>query len=99
MTEANYLWTPTPVQSLPVRGSDQRLPINRLFFVGRNYHAHAVEMGRPVDKSGFRTRMLAAQFLLEAGHVEGTSNRPAMGYRLADRDEVVVFPRTFSPRS
>jgi fumarylpyruvate hydrolase len=26
-------------------------PVNRLFFVGRNYHAHAVEMGRPVDKS------------------------------------------------
>jgi fumarylpyruvate hydrolase len=22
-----------------------------LFCVGRNYHAHAVEMGRPVDKS------------------------------------------------
>jgi fumarylpyruvate hydrolase len=47
----NYLWTPPAVPSLPVRGSDQRLPINRLFFVGRNYHAHAVEMGRPVDKS------------------------------------------------
>ena len=46
-----YLWTPPPVYSLPVRGSDQRLPVNRLFFVGRNYHAHAVEMGRPVDKS------------------------------------------------
>ncbi|RYF29361.1 MAG: FAA hydrolase family protein, partial [Comamonadaceae bacterium] len=28
-----------------------RMPVNRLFFVGRNYHAHAVEMGRPVDKS------------------------------------------------
>ena len=26
-------------------------PISRLFFVGRNYHAHAVEMGRPVNKS------------------------------------------------
>jgi len=47
----NYLWTPPAVQSLPVRGSKQRLPIHRLFFVGRNYHAHAVEMGRPVDKS------------------------------------------------
>lgn len=46
----NYLWTPPAVPSLPVRGSGQRLPINRLFFVGRNYHAHAVEMGRPVDK-------------------------------------------------
>ena len=47
----NYLWTPPAVQSLPVRGSEQRLPIHRLFFVGRNYHAHAIEMGRPVDKS------------------------------------------------
>jgi fumarylpyruvate hydrolase len=46
-----YLWAPPPVYSLPVRGKSERLPINRLFFVGRNYHAHAVEMGRPVDKS------------------------------------------------
>ncbi len=46
-----YLWNPPPVYSLPVRGHAERLPINRLFFVGRNYHAHAVEMGRPVDKS------------------------------------------------
>jgi fumarylpyruvate hydrolase len=46
-----YLWAPPPVQSLPVRGTTDRLPINRLFFVGRNYHAHAVEMGKPVDKS------------------------------------------------
>lgn len=46
-----YLWTPPAIQSLPVRGKAERLPINRLFFVGRNYHAHAVEMGRPVDKS------------------------------------------------
>ena len=46
-----YLFTPPPVMSLPVRGLDARFPINRLFFVGRNYHAHAVEMGRPVDKS------------------------------------------------
>jgi fumarylpyruvate hydrolase len=50
MTTA-YLWTPPPVRSLPVRGKVERLPINRIFCVGRNYHAHAVEMGRPVDKS------------------------------------------------
>ena len=46
-----YLWNPPAVPSLPVRGKSERLPINRLFFVGRNYHAHAVEMGRPVDKT------------------------------------------------
>ena len=51
MTQATYLWTPPPVYSLPVRGKTERLPVNRVFFVGRNYHAHAVEMGKPVDKS------------------------------------------------
>ena len=51
MTQTTYLWNPPPVQSVPVRGRNERFPIQRLFFVGRNYHAHAVEMGRPVDKS------------------------------------------------
>jgi fumarylpyruvate hydrolase len=46
-----YLWNPPPLPSLPVRGKAERLPVNRLFFVGRNYHAHAQEIGRPVDKS------------------------------------------------
>ena len=51
MSQPTYLWTPPPVPSLPVRGRTERLPVNRLYFVGRNYHAHAVEMGKPVDKS------------------------------------------------
>lgn len=54
MTNAQYLWTPPAVASLPVRGTTQRLPVNRLFFVGRNYHAHAIEMGKPVDKAAER---------------------------------------------
>lgn len=69
MTATSYLWTPPPVQSLPVHGSAQRLPIHRLFFVGRNYHAHAVEMGRPVDKSVERPFYFtkAPQTLTESG--------------------------------
>jgi fumarylpyruvate hydrolase len=51
MNAPTYLWNPPPVHSLAVRGRSERFPIQRLFFVGRNYHAHAVEMGRPVDKS------------------------------------------------
>src|SRR5207302_1140344 len=64
-----YLWNPPPVYSLPVRGKAQRLPINRLFFVGRNYHAHAVEMGRPVDKSVERAFYFtkSPQTLVESG--------------------------------
>jgi 8-oxo-dGTP diphosphatase len=59
---------------------------------------YEVVLGRPVDKSGFRTRMLSAHFLEEAGYVDAESNRPAKGYRLIDRRSPVVFPRTFSPR-
>lgn len=59
---------------------------------------YEVVLGRPVDKSGFRTRMMAADFLEEVGVVESESNRPPMGYRLKDRAAPVFFPRTFSPR-
>jgi 8-oxo-dGTP diphosphatase len=59
---------------------------------------YEVVLGRAVDKSGFRTRMLAAGFLEEVGVVPGESNRPPMGYRLKDREHAVFFPRTFSPR-
>jgi len=64
-----YLWNPPPVPSLPVRGTTQRLPVNRLFFVGRNYHAHAVEMGRPVDKNVERPFYFtkSPQTLVESG--------------------------------
>jgi len=60
---------------------------------------YEIVLGRPVDKSGFRTRMLAADFLAEVGLVDSDSNRPPMGYRLKDRDTPVFFPRTFSPRA
>ena len=46
-----YLWAPAPVPSVAVKGQPERLPVHRLFFVGRNYHAHAAEMGKTVDKS------------------------------------------------
>jgi fumarylpyruvate hydrolase len=64
-----YLWTPPPVYSLPVRGKTERFPINRIFCVGRNYHAHAIEMGKPVDKSVERPFYFtkAASTLVESG--------------------------------
>jgi fumarylpyruvate hydrolase len=46
----NYIFPPPEVKSIAIVGKQERFPINRLFFVGRNYHAHAVEMGKPVDK-------------------------------------------------
>jgi fumarylpyruvate hydrolase len=66
----NYLWNPPPVHSLPVRGLTERLPVNRIFCVGRNYHAHAVEMvGKPVDKANERPFyfLKSASTLVESG--------------------------------
>ncbi|KGQ53888.1 2-keto-4-pentenoate hydratase/2-oxohepta-3-ene-1,7-dioic acid hydratase (catechol pathway) [Gallibacterium anatis] len=34
-----------------IKGTDQKFPINRIFCVGRNYLAHASEMGVVVDKN------------------------------------------------
>jgi len=46
-----YLFDPPTLAALPARGHTQRFPVHRIFCVGRNYHAHAAEMGRTVDKS------------------------------------------------
>ncbi len=49
-----YLFPPLAQPSLPIEGRAERYPVGRIFCVGRNYHAHAVEMGRPVDKAAER---------------------------------------------
>lgn len=102
MSQPNYLWNPPPVPSLPVRGSDARYPVQRIFCVGRNYHAHAVEMGRPVDKASampfYFTKSPSA--LIESGatvpYPPGTANYHyelelvvalgAPGFRVAEAD-------------
>lgn len=40
-----YAFTPLPIPSLPIQGSDQRYPVHRIFCIGRNYAEHAREMG------------------------------------------------------
>jgi len=46
----SYVFDPAPLPAAPVRGTDARFPINRIFCVGRNYEAHAREMGVQVDR-------------------------------------------------
>ena len=40
-----------PVPPVPVAGQDLAYPVGRIFCVGRNYAAHAAEMGAEVDRS------------------------------------------------
>ncbi|MEJ1994693.1 MAG: fumarylacetoacetate hydrolase family protein [Limibacillus sp.] len=46
----SYLFSPPAVPALPIRGKDSLFPIHRIYCVGRNYAAHAVEMGGDPDK-------------------------------------------------
>jgi fumarylpyruvate hydrolase len=39
-----------PVPTVPVLGTDARYPVRRIFCVGRNYAAHALELGNAVDR-------------------------------------------------
>ena len=41
-----YTFPPAATPTLAVAGSDERFPVNRIFCVGRNYAAHAREMGQ-----------------------------------------------------
>lgn len=38
------------VAALPVAGSDARFPVRRVYCIGRNYAAHAIEMGHDPDR-------------------------------------------------
>jgi fumarylpyruvate hydrolase len=41
----NYVFPPEPQVGVPVAGSDALFPVRRVYCVGRNYAAHAREMG------------------------------------------------------
>src|SRR5690606_2926592 len=41
----DYVFPPSPPVALPVAGSHARLPVRRVYCVGRNYAEHAKEMG------------------------------------------------------
>ena len=62
-------------------------------------HAYEVVLGRALDKSSFRTRALAMEFLQEVGpmlHLDVP--RKPEGYRLRNRDCPVTFPRPLQAR-
>jgi len=47
---ADYLFEPVEVFALEVKGDAKLYPLRRIFCVGRNYAAHAAEMGNEVDR-------------------------------------------------
>ena len=45
-----YVFEPAALASVPVAGSDSRFPVRRIYCVGRNYEAHAREMGHDPNR-------------------------------------------------
>jgi fumarylpyruvate hydrolase len=45
-----YVFPPHPTPSVAVAGADERIPVRRIFCVGRNYAAHAREMGKDPER-------------------------------------------------
>ncbi len=45
-----YVFTPPAQATLSIHGTAERFPVHRVYCVGRNYAAHAVEMGHDPDK-------------------------------------------------
>jgi fumarylpyruvate hydrolase len=46
----SFVFAPREVPSVAVHGEDGRFPVRRVFCVGRNYAAHAREMGKDPDR-------------------------------------------------
>jgi fumarylpyruvate hydrolase len=67
-----------PLVTAPVRGHSDRVPIRRIFCVGRNYEAHAREMGVAVDREAPFYFTKAAEHYVPSGstvpYPPGTSN-------------------------
>ena len=49
-TKSQFVIPPPPVSSVAVAGTQARFPVRRIICVGRNYAAHAREMGRDPDR-------------------------------------------------
>ncbi|SNT73466.1 fumarylacetoacetate hydrolase family protein [Paracoccus seriniphilus] len=47
---SKFVIAPPPPVGLPVQGEDALFPVRRVYCIGRNYAAHAIEMGHDPDR-------------------------------------------------
>lgn len=61
-------------------------------------HMYEIVLERPIEKSAFRTRVLATDLVVPLTKMREGPNRPAQLYRLNKPGQLVFFPRTFNPK-
>lgn len=62
-----YAIDPAPPASLAIQGSDARFPVRRILCIGRNYAAHAREMGKDPEREPPFFFMKPADALIDDG--------------------------------
>lgn len=86
----SYVFTPPPVTSVPVLGSDAQFPVHRIYCVGRNYEDHAKEMGfSGREPPFFFMKPADAVLVIVAGH-SATLPYPSLTKNLHHEIELVV---------
>ena len=77
-TVSDFLFPPAAPVAAPIRGRAERFPIRRVFCVGRNYEAHAKEMGVSADREAPFYFTKASEHYVPSGstvpYPPGTSN-------------------------
>ena len=63
----DYILPPPPPASVAVAGTDRRLAVRRIFCVGRNYAAHAREMGKDPEREAPFFFMKPADAVMDDG--------------------------------
>jgi fumarylpyruvate hydrolase len=75
---SQFVFPAPPVPAVPVRKRPERIAIRRIFCVGRNYEAHAKEMGVAVDREAPFYFTKAAEHYVASGstvpYPPGTNN-------------------------
>ncbi len=86
----SFVLTPPATVSVPVVGSKDRFPVNRIYCVGRNYEEHAKEMGfTGREPPFFFLKPANAIVAVEAG-TTGTIPYPSLTKNLHHEIELVV---------
>ena len=77
-SHSTFVFSAPPSPTVPVKGTDLQFPVNRIFCVGRNYAAHAREMGMAVDREAPFYFMKSASSIVASGatvpYAPGTDN-------------------------
>jgi len=85
-----YAVPAAPIFALAIAGKDEQFPVNRVFCVGRNYAAHAREMGKDPERDAPFFFMKPACAVIQAGETPITIPYPSKTSNFHHEIELVV---------